>query len=100
NKQFVAGMCRRRAAAGQLCVLAAILAISVHRINAEDTVYLRGNHADDRPTKVVGEVVDYTGREIKIRTTGVLEKAFPSARVLRIESSYTAAQQRADQAFA
>lgn len=66
---------------------------------AADVVYLAPEDPSRGPTKYAGEILDYTGRAIRLRTTAGVERSFPARRVLRIEGAWSAAHQAANQAF-
>jgi len=67
---------------------------------AHDTVYLSAGSAERGSTKLVGEVIDYTGRELRLRTPGGAEQTYPGERVRRIEYPTTPQQAEADARFA
>lgn len=78
-------------------VLAAALAAPAA---AQDTVYLSSDSSDRGYTKVVGQVIDYTGRALQVQTSGGSQQTFPSGRVLRIDTRYGPQQAEADRRFA
>ena len=65
-------------------VLAAALAAPAA---AQDTVYLSSDSSDRGYTKVVGRVIDYTGRAVQVQTSSGSQQTFASGRVLRMTSA-------------
>jgi tetratricopeptide (TPR) repeat protein len=51
-------------------------------------------------TELRGEVLDYTGKELRLRTPGGAEMAFPSQRVLQVETDRCAPHAAGDKLFA
>jgi tetratricopeptide (TPR) repeat protein len=66
----------------------------------EDTVYISANAETGGYSKWTGEVLQYTGVELRIRLSGDLERSFPAERVLRIETRYGPEHVEADARFA
>lgn len=56
---------------------------------AEDVVLLKASGGARTPRRVVGEITDYTGREIKVRTASGRETSLPADRVEEISTEYT-----------
>ncbi len=66
---------------------------------ADDVVLVTGS--DGRGgTRWAGEILDYSGRELRMRLATGREKVFPAARVASVSTRWTAEQQAADEAFA
>ena len=85
-----------------LCCTAPLLfplAFPASLARAEDVVYVTGS--DGRgTTRWTGEVLDYSGRELRMRLATGREKVFPVARVTGVSTERSADQQSADEAFA
>ncbi len=85
-----------------LCCTAPLLfplAFLASLARAEDVVYVTGS--DGRgTTRWTGEVLDYSGRELRMRLATGREKVFPVARVTGVSTERSADQQSADEAFA
>jgi tetratricopeptide (TPR) repeat protein len=67
---------------------------------AEDTVYISTGAETGGYSKWTGEVLEYTGVELRMRLSGGLERSFPAERVLRIETRYGPEHREADSRFA
>lgn len=76
---------------------------------AQDVVTLKPGGTSRSPRRVVGEITDYTGREVKIRTASGRETSLPADRIDEISTQYTEPhvaatalmeQQKFDEAFA
>jgi len=62
------------------------------RVTAEDRVFLR-TASGSGTSRVVGEVEDYTGMELVLRQLGGRQQTYPTDRVLRVESDWSAPHQ-------
>ncbi len=88
---------------GRAVVIGALLSIlawhclPAQGARAEDIVYLRTS--DGRSTRLAGEIVDYSGRELKLRSVAGSERTIPAAAVQRIETTHCAEQTAGDEAF-
>ncbi len=85
----------------RLLLAAALLLIALlaPQARAEDVVLVTG--FDGRgSTKWSGEILDYSGRELRMRLATGREKVFPAARVASVSAERCAEQQAADEAFA
>ena len=69
-------------------------------LKAEDIVYLRSDQPGITELKLTGEILDYTGQALSIKTTAGNTRNFPGTQVLRVESAWTENQIQADKAFA
>ena len=66
---------------------------------AEDVVYLAGSSG--RPgARLTGQIVDYTGRELRLRTITGQERVFPAARVARVSTERSQQHVQADRLMA
>lgn len=70
-----------------------------HGAAAEDIVFLESQDNPGSELKVAGEVLDYTGRAIRIRQTTGVERSYAGSRVIRIERPRTDVELQADAAF-
>ncbi len=75
--------------------IAAMLAVP---LAAHDTVTLRGKAGGE--TRVTGQIVDYTGREMTVQLTGGTTQRFPAEQVLEVRSPRTQEHSQADEQFA
>lgn len=66
---------------------------------AEDAVYLM-SEAGSGQYRVMGEIVDYIGEAIHIRSSEGVQRSYPAERVVRIETTWTAEHTAANQAQA
>jgi tetratricopeptide (TPR) repeat protein len=76
----------------------AVLAL-VSAARGEDAVYLHTESGDGQ-FRVSGEIVDHTGRAIRIRDEKGVERSYDADRVARIETTWTREQQSGDAAQA
>jgi tetratricopeptide (TPR) repeat protein len=67
---------------------------------AEDAVYLRPAAAGAPLTRIRGEIVDFTGRELRIQNDAGRERAIPTAQIERVETTHSPEQTSGDQLFA
>jgi hypothetical protein len=81
-------------AGGVVAVTALVSAAAV----TEDVVTLKPQ-AGEAPTRVRGEVVDYTGERLLLKTATGREQSIPGERVERIETSTSAEHRAADAHF-
>jgi tetratricopeptide (TPR) repeat protein len=90
------GLLSPRLRVGLVVSLAAWL--MCHSASAEDVVYLKpvGGAAEGR---IRGEIVDYTGRELRIQNAAGRERSIPAAQVERIETSRSPEQIAGDELF-
>lgn len=80
-----------------LAVLAAAL-LAAAPAQAQDVVYYGEDFS--RCTRLQGGVIDYNGQELVLAIPGGMERRFPSAGVLKIETKRTAQQEEGDRLFA
>lgn len=80
-----------------LAVLAAGL-MAAAPTQAQDVVYYGEDFG--RCTRLQGGVIDYNGQELVLAIPGGMERRFPSAGVLKIETKRTAQQEEGDRLFA
>ena len=66
------------------------------RALADDVVYLRSPSNPRARTKISGQIVDYTGKELVIHTDAAAPRRIPSEQVAGIETAWTADQQAGD----
>jgi hypothetical protein len=64
---------------------------------AQDVVHLSGSQGRQR---IVGKVIDYTGKELTLTTAAGLKTTLPADRVQRIETQRTVEHVEADKLFA
>lgn len=67
---------------------------------AEDVVYLKPRGATNRPARLRGEIVDYTGRRLLLKSTTGREQSIPADRIQRVATTHSAEQTDGDRAFA
>lgn len=79
--------------------LASILCALGRPALAEDIVHIATGEDGRGRTKLTGEVLDYTGRELKLKLPGGSEKLIPAERVISLETIHTAEERAADKAF-
>lgn len=77
-----------------ILVLTALLATP---LAAQDTVILRGKTGGE--TRVTGQILDYTGRELTIELPGGTTQRFPADQVVQVQTHRTAEQTRGDELF-
>jgi len=81
-----------------LAALATVLVVAAWPAQAQDTVYYGEDFS--RCTRLQGEVLDYNGQELVLSILGGMERRFPSAGVLKIETKRTPQQEEGDRLFA
>ncbi len=91
-----AGNSRRAAAWGLLSLIAWLACLSA--ASGEDVVYLKAL-AGAAAARVRGEIVDYTGRELRIQNAGGRERSIPAAQIERIETTRSPEQSAGDELF-
>lgn len=67
---------------------------------AEDAVYLKPAAPGAPLTRIRGEVVDFTGRELRIQNDAGRERVIPAAQVERVETTHGPEQTSGDRLFA
>lgn len=77
-----------------LCIIAAIVAMAPSLTMGEDVVFTRGKPPNERVQKR-GEIVDWSGGQLRLRGALGREEAIPSDRILEIQTSQTTAEQSA-----
>jgi len=77
-----------------------LLFLATVGLAAEDVVVISSAADSAQQTRRVGEIIDYTGRELTLRMKGDREVAIPSERVIDVHTRLSQDQQRADQLFA
>jgi tetratricopeptide (TPR) repeat protein len=80
-----------------VCVLAAVVA---RGLRAEDVVTLRAQSRDGGGRRIVGQIVDYNGRQLRIQVTGGREHSIGSEQIERIETNRTTEHNDGDGLFA
>ncbi|MGD9720662.1 MAG: hypothetical protein AB7O59_16335 [Pirellulales bacterium] len=70
------------------------------RAAAEDVVVLRPTKAGDSPRSVSGQILDYTGRELRLRLPSGRERVIGPSQIERIKTDRTADQAAGDELFA
>lgn len=73
------------------------LAVGLRQASAQDVVHVLVEPRSELRTRVTGEVIDYTGRELTLRRAGGEEQRFPTERVAEIETTRSAEQLAARQ---
>ena len=68
-------------------------------VSGDDIVFLKPNSTTRSTTRVSGTIIDYTGRELLIRTVGSREQSIPTDRVEDIATKYTEKHAAADRLF-
>ena len=66
----------------------------------EDAVYLKPTAPGAPLTRIRGEVVDFTGRELRIQNDAGRERTIPAAQVERVETTHSPEQLSGDRLFA
>lgn len=89
-----------RALAGGLLLAAIVFPATVRVASAEDVVQLKSTTAGRVGRRLKGQIVDFTGRELRLRTPAGRERKLPASQVARIETSRSAEQTAGDEAFA
>ena len=67
---------------------------------AEDVVILGRPSKNDAHTRVTGEVLDFTGRGLRLRVTGGREVEYPAMQVMRVETNRLPQQLDGDKLYA
>jgi tetratricopeptide (TPR) repeat protein len=67
---------------------------------AQDTVYLKARDEGATIPKWSGEILDFTGKELRMRPASGKERTFPSEQIARVTTTYTDAQKHGDELFA
>ena len=67
---------------------------------ADDVVYLLPEAGGRGPRSFSGQVVDYTGRELRLRLSTGKERAIPTAQIEHVETTHSADQAAGDELFA
>ena len=80
-------------------VPAVVVAIMSIPAAAQDTVTLAAG-SEGGKTKVGGRILDYNGRELRIQVAVGVEKTYPAAKVVHVETQYGPQHVRADAALA
>ncbi len=83
-----------------LTVACAALSSAALPAGEQDVVTLRAAPGGGAPRSISGQIVDYTGRELRIRLATGRERSIPPADIERIETERCAEQSAADQLFA
>lgn len=91
---------RRRLRSACLTAVAASLVVLPPAASGEDIVYISLGESLGTRTELRGEILDYTGKELRLRTLGGAEMAFPSHRVVQVETDRCAAHAAGDKLFA
>ena len=68
-------------------------------LDAADVVYERARENARDHTRLVGEIIDYTGRQLRLRTAGDRERTIDAEKIVRVETTRTAEQTAADALF-
>ncbi len=76
------------------------LGILSHVARGADVVYLSSEDAAGGTVRRTGQVIDYTGRAIRLRLSSGVERSFAARRVVRIESDWLPEHRAADEALA
>ena len=79
-------------------MLASVVALTSAATVAQDVVHLTSQDGE-AATRVRGEVVDFTGRQLLLKTATGREQSIPSHRVERIDTTYSAEHRAADALF-
>jgi tetratricopeptide (TPR) repeat protein len=85
---------------GAAALVAMATVVSVDDAWADDVVVLRDERPSAAPSaemRRLGEIVEYTGAELKLRTASGRVVTYPSRLVERIESSFSKSQEEAEQ---
>jgi|GEM_PF-338972 len=83
-----------------LLVCVALSTCLAKRAFAEDAVYLKSTSPGGPIVRLRGEIVEHTGRELRIRNTTGGERTVPAAGVARIEFTRSPEQVSGDEQFA
>jgi len=87
--------CRRTSAVVAAIALAVALFVVPSRA-AEDVVYVKSAANPRARTKISGQILDYTGQELVIRTDATTPRRIPSEQIAGIETAWCAEQQAGD----
>ena len=94
----------RRACARWLLRIAlvapALLALRSGPCRGDDVVYLKAEPGGRSARKLIGQIVDYTGRELKIKPANGPERSLPAGEVEHIDTNRSAEQTAGDELFA
>lgn len=74
------------------CVCVAAVCLMPHVARAQDTVVLGPTPGGKARVKLVGEVLEYTGRGLVLKVSGGPEQRIPAERVLQIDTRWTPEQ--------
>jgi tetratricopeptide (TPR) repeat protein len=88
-----------RSAAGRCASALLSLTLAGFAI-AEDTVIIAAGQNAGAQTRRTGEIVDFTGETLTLRTATGAEAAIPADRVLEVQTDWTAPHVRGDELFA
>ena len=80
--------------------MVAVAALVAVPVAADDTVHISNPSSARGYAEWKGQVLDYTGGELRLQLPGGLERRFPADQVLGIETQYTPRQVEADKRFA
>src|SRR5262245_19997489 len=78
----------------------AILLLATTCVLADDEVYLKSPSNPRARTKVSGQILDYTGKELVLRTDMGAERRFPGDQVADVETTYSPEQLAGDKLLA
>lgn len=82
---------------GTLAVV--LLGIISTAATAADVVWLRSAQNPGEQLRVTGEILDYTGKSLRLQQTSGLVRDYPAEKVIRIESRWTEPHRQADAAL-
>src|SRR5688572_18911841 len=80
-------------------VLAACWALLPRTVRAEDAVVIATGNSNAGRVRLRGEIVEYTGKLLEIRSSGGAVQRVPAGKVLSVETTRTAAHVRGDELF-
>ncbi len=66
----------------------------------DDVVFLKTRDDGAASPKWTGEIIDYTGAELRLKLTTGKERTFPADQVVRVSTALTEAQRAGDELFA
>jgi tetratricopeptide (TPR) repeat protein len=81
-------------------VLTAVMLFPPVLALAQDVVHVANSSSAQGYVEWRGEVIDYTGRELRLELPGGTERSFPADAVLRVETQHGPQHAEADQRFA
>ena len=87
---------RRRVGAHFVAVALTFVLLATPGAWADDVVYLKSLSNPRARTKISGQIVDYTGKELVLRTDTGAPRRFPSEQVADIETAWSAEQLAGD----